>query len=123
MTSMLVCAAGSIGLAYLAFYLESIAPPPANPTDSTLSAAAAWAYCRWPLAAQDAEVVATVQARLPVSRADARKAYLRSLAVLGVAPNPQTQAQLELIATSDRESASHRKIASTILLNFANIEN
>ena len=31
---MLACAVGSIGLAYLAFYLESIAPPPANPSDT-----------------------------------------------------------------------------------------
>ena len=37
-TGMLVCAAGSIGLAYLAFYLESLAPPPANPTDATPTA-------------------------------------------------------------------------------------
>ena len=35
---MLACAAGSIGLAYLAFYLESIAPPTANPSDATPTA-------------------------------------------------------------------------------------
>ncbi len=83
--------------------------------NAALASAACLAYCRWPGAVADGEVVAALPTRIQASVGDERKRYLRALAALDAPLDTETSALIEAIAEAEDTPASHRKIATAIL--------
>jgi hypothetical protein len=84
-------------------------------SDANLSSSASAAYARWPAARRDQQVVAVVWSRLATSSPEHLKNYLRAAYMMGIPPDPNTQALLEGFLETGTMTSANRKIVMAIL--------